>query len=188
MAAKDIAVLNCLGGAGPEDELIRCVAVSQHPTADLAVIETKGMVPDSFEKFKLSDRDYGLGTPVHCFGILDEWMASQDSERGHGRVIGGIIQRDLLWRDGPFVSMALEYSAPIPKGMSGGPAFYARQPDTVLGMAIGTITSSIVVSEYRDYKNDQTHEIEKISEITRYGVILRLFPYQKRLQDNIPSR
>jgi hypothetical protein len=71
--------------------------------------------------------------------------------------------------------------------MSGGPAFYAHQPDTVFGMAIGTITSSVVVSEYREYVDQKTHETETVSEVIRYGVILDLFRCREWLRDKLPA-
>lgn len=187
LAANNIAVLNCLAEDNTEDIALKCVTLFEHPVADIAIVQVEGNVPASFQKFKLANKDYDLGTCVHCFGILDEWMATHRPQDGPGRVVSGIIQRDFIWRDGPFVSGALEYSAPIPRGMSGGPAFYAHQSDTALGIALGTITSNVVVSEYRDYRDNTLHETEKICEVTRYGVILELFPLQEWLWKNLPK-
>jgi hypothetical protein len=101
-APEKVAVLNCLGEDDTKDELMKCVSISEHPTADLAVIEIKGTVPNLFQKFRFADRDYDLGTCVHCFGILNEWMVSPNQESAPGRVIAGILQRDFVWRYGPY--------------------------------------------------------------------------------------
>ena len=66
--------------------------------------------------------------------------------------------------------------------MSGGPAFLDAQDNTVIGMAIGTIESSVVLSQVIEYEDDKLKESEKIKEIVRYGVILRLAEYQYWLE------
>jgi hypothetical protein len=53
-------------------------------------------------------------------------------------------------------------------------------------VAIGTIKSSVVVSEYTDYEDEKKKESEKISEIVRYGVILRLFELREWITETLP--
>ena len=157
------------------------------PTADIAVLQVKDNITQEFQRFKLSQKEYTLGAYVHCFGLLHDWMLNPNHEIAPGRVVGGIIQRDFIHNDGLYVSPSLEFSAPIPIGMSGGPAFYAHKDDTVLGMAIGTIKSSVVVHQHTEYEDDKVKEKEKISEITRYGVILRLLKFKDWLESILPT-
>jgi len=180
---ETIKVLNCLN----DDLLIDCVAIHEHPTADISILQVKGCVPQEFQRFRLSQEEYKLGTNIHCFGLLHDWMRNPNHEMAPGRVIGGIIQRDFIHNDGLYVSPSLEFSVPIPMGMSGGPAFFAHKDDIVLGMAIGTIKSSVVVHGYTKYEDDRVKEKEKISEITKYGVILRLLQFKNWLESILPA-
>lgn len=180
---KIIKVLNCID----DDLFIECTAIHEHPTADIAILQVNRNVPQQFQRFKLSQKEYTLGTNLHCFGLLHDWMQNPNHEIAPGRVVSGIIQRDFIHSDGLYVSPSLEFSVPIPIGMSGGPAFYAYKDDTVIGMAIGTIKSSIVVQEYIEYEDDRLKEKEKISEITRYGVILRLLKFKDWLESILPA-
>ncbi len=169
---QEISVLNCLD---MENDL-RCESIHRHPKSDLAIIKISGTVPDTFEQFKLVERDTFVGTQIHCFGVIPDWS----KERGDApcRVIGGIIQRDFNYKDGDFESPSLELSSPIPKGMSGGPAFIANAPEEAIGVAIASIYSEVIMYQFKEYENEKLKEREKISEITRYGVILRLKPFE----------
>jgi hypothetical protein len=178
-----IKILNCID----DRSFIDCVAIYEHPTADVAIMQVSGVVPEQFQKFKLSENEYKLGAPLHCFGFLHEWYQNPNHKASPGRVIGGIIQREFIHNDGIYVTPAFEFSVPIPIGMSGGPSFYAQKDDTVLGMAIGTIKSSVVVHGFTEYEDDKVKAKEKISEITRFGVILRLLKFKDWLESIIPT-
>lgn len=148
----------------------------------LAILKVEGDIPEIFEKFKMSEQDFAYGSQVHCFGMNIDWNKSGST----GRVIGGIIQRDFTYSDGKYKSKALESSAPIPKGTSGGPAFFANKDDIVIGMAIGTIKSEVVVSSIEQHEEREVKMRERISEIIRYGVILRLDPLKEWIQSILP--
>lgn len=105
-----------------------------------------------------------------------------------GRVIGGIIQRDFTYVDGIYSSSVFEFSVPIPKGMSGGPAFIASKDDLAIGVAIATIKSEVVVSSFEEYGKNGTKERERISEIVRYGVVLRLLTVKDWLEEILPQK
>lgn len=165
-----------------QEKYLKCHKIYTHPHADLAIIEVEGRGADQLENFRLTDVDFSFGENVHCFG----WLTEEDNLKLPARVIGGIIQRPFIHREGKYETPALEYSSPIPKGMSGGPAFSARYNDIAIGVAIGTIKSSVVVSEYTDYEDEKKKESEKISEIVRYGVILRLFELREWITETLP--
>ena len=97
------------------------------------------------------------------------------------------FQRDFTYSDGKYESKALELSVPIPKGTSGGSAFFANKNDTVIGMAIGTIRSEVVVSCVEEYEDQEVKMREKISEIIRCGVILRLYPLKEWIESILPK-
>jgi len=161
-----------------------CLAINRHAKADIAVLEVQGTIPEQLEKFKLSNKEASYGANIHCFGIMINLLETG----APARVIGGIIQRDFTYKDGTYQSAALELSVPIPKGMSGGPAFFAHRDDIAIGVAIASIKSEVVVSEFEEYENDKLKEKERISEITRYGVILNLWEVKSWLEEVIPKK
>lgn len=178
---KEIEVMNAMD----ENNDIPCVAIHRHPKADIAMIEVEGKIPDEYEKFQLISRDSFVGTQVHCFGML----AKGEHIKGDSpvRTIGGIIQRDFHYKNRKYEFLAFELASPIPKGMSGGPAFIADKPHLAVGVAIGAIESEIVVAGFTEYENNQIKERERISKITQYGVILRLKPLEdwlKKIMNN----
>jgi len=152
---------------------IRCKAIYKHSNADIAIIEVEE-VPNKLERFSIYKSDFHLGMPIHCFGIVSDLFISRT--RNPFRVIAGIVQRDFIYDDSKYRSLSLELSSPIPKGLSGGPAFIATQPEMVVGISIATIQSEIIVSNINEYEEDGIRLKEKISEFVRYGVILRIFP------------
>ena len=164
---------------------LNCVAIHRHSKADIAVVEVEGPVPERFQKFKITRSDFSYGAPIHCFGIILDWEGSTDY--APARVIGGIIQRDFIYDDSVYKSPAFELSTPIPKGMSGGPAFLAVQADVAIGIAIATIKSEVVISSFEECENDEIKTRERISEITRYGVVLRLYTVRDWLEEIIPK-
>jgi hypothetical protein len=180
--SAQLKVMNVLSD---KDDL-ECKTIYRHPKADIAILEVQGEVPSQFGQFKLVEKDYSLGLQVHCFGMLADWEGS--SHYAPARVIGGIIQRGLTYTDSLYSSSAMELSVPIPRGMSGGPAFIASKDDTVIGVAIGTLKSEIVVSGFEEYEKNGVKEKERISEITRYGVILNLFSVEDWLKEMLPKK
>ena len=190
---EDVGVFDMI-----QSRIFHCVNIARHPEADLAVLEIEGRVSSQFEKFKLAEVPCTFGENVHCFGALTDWRTHNDEAEAPARVIGGIIQRHFVHRDGNYVTPALEVSVPIPKGMSGGPAFNAKHNAIAVGIAIGTVKSSTFVSTINEFE-DATHketgkisetvrhiETEKISEIIRYGVLLRLFDVTDWLIEILP--
>ncbi len=161
--------------------------IYRHASADLAIIEIGGDIPKVFEKFKLAPNQAYFGTNTRCFGLLDDWLEDREQKKAPGRVIAGIVQRTFTHKDHLYTSLAFEYSEPIPLGTSGGPAFRSECDDTVIGMAIGTINSSIDVFQSVEYEDDKIKYREKISEITRYGVILRLAEYREWIEGILPA-
>ncbi len=176
---QEIEVMNCLD----KSENLACTSVYNHPKADIVILKVEGNIPEEFETFQIVERDNFVGVQVHCFGMLlqSEYIKGDSP----ARVVGGIIQRDFLYKNNYYEFLAFELSNPIPKGMSGGPAFIANKPNLVVGIAIGAIKSEIVVSEFTEYEGDRTKEREKRSEITRYGVVLRLNPIKDWIDEII---
>lgn len=167
-----------------------CINIIPHPTADLAVLEIKGQINPMFQKFTLAKCACTFGENVHCFGALTDWrdwrIWVDESPEVPARVVGGLIQRFFIHKDSRYVTPALELSMPIPQGMSGGPAFNARLSHIAVGVAIGTIKSSTVVSEIVEYEDSDVKEREKITEIIRYGVLLKLFDFTDWLKEVLP--
>lgn len=153
--------------------------VQQHPSADAAVLFTEDEIPGEFEQFRMTDQDFKLGAPTHCFGMVTDAGGGTNMTQ---RVIGGIIQRDFIHEDSTYKSQCVELSVPIPTGMSGGPAFYAHKPGIAIGIAIGSLQSEVVVHTVSEYENDTLRERERISRIVEYGVVLRLFPIKNWLE------
>jgi S1-C subfamily serine protease len=178
---NQLQVMNCLS----DNQDLSCVAIYKHPKADIAVLEIEGLIPEQFERFKLADRNWLFGDQIHCFGMV------RNSDRSFSnvtqRVVGGIIQRDFVYNDGVYESTAVELSAPIPTGMSGGPAFFARKPDVAMGVAIATVKSELVVSSVEEYEDNRTKQRERVVEITRYGVVLRLLAVKDWLEEIMPK-
>lgn len=176
---SDVAVMNPVD----EKQNFLCEQISRHPSADLAILEIGNDAPDKFEI--LRHRDYGkaLTLPVNCFGFV------ADSSRGFShvtpRVIGGLIQRDLVYSDGKYRSEALELSVPIPRGVSGGPAFASSDPEGVLGVAIASIKSEVTVHSFTEVRGGGEVYKEKTVEVVRYGVILRLESMMAWVRDEL---
>lgn len=160
-----------------------CINVTRHPVADIAVIEIDEEPPVHMDSFRLSDREFLYGMPIHSFGVVSDLLASKD--KNPFRVIGGILQRDFIYSDGRYTSSAVEISSPIPKGHSGAPAFIATSPDQVIGVSIATIQSELMLKMINEYKDTEVYEIEKISEYTRYGVVALLGPIRDWLESII---
>lgn len=177
-----VRIFNCT-----QNSYFETCKIYRHPSADLAIIEVSGDVPKIFEKFKLAPKQAYFGTNTRCFGLLEDWLEDREQNKAPGRIIAGIVQRIFTHKDTLYTSHAFEYSEPIPLGTSGGPAFLSECDDTVIGMAIGTICSSIVVSQSVEYDDDKIKHREKISEFTRYGVILRLAEYCEWIEGILPS-
>jgi len=167
---KNIFIMNPFDSSG--DFYVK--TIHKHLTADIAILKVDPIPDARFEQLKITDSEAKLGQDIHCFGIV--WDLFQSRERSQFRVIGGILQRDLLYNDGNYKSEAFELSAPIPKGLSGGPAFLGQQPEIVVGMALATIQSEIQLSSITEIQENGKCFSERISEYTRYGIILRLFP------------
>ena len=177
----ELRVMSCLRQSGD----LQCVGVITHPQADIAILEVTGEMPDQFEKFGLYDKDFCPGQQIHCFGMV----CSSDGSFANvtQRIIGGITQRDFTYADGQYKSKVIELSAPIPIGMSGGPAFLAAKPNLAMGVAIATNQAEVVIARFADYENGNLREREKISEIVRYGVVLRLYTVLDWLKEVMPS-
>jgi S1-C subfamily serine protease len=169
------------------DKDLQCVEIVRHSEADIAIIQIKGDIPKEYQRFKLADK-WGLGSQIHCFGYVSDTMATLCA--ANARVIGGIIQREFVYNDGTYISPAIELSAPIPKGTSGGPAFFANDDEFAIGVAIATIESEVVVHGFEAYEENGHCEKERISEITRYGVILNFGhkDIKKWLEDNLGGK
>lgn len=177
---ENIGVLNCFG------QDLQCKSVYRHPTSDIAVLEIGSDIPTEFEQFELADFDWYYGTEVHCFGMVCHYGGRPANELA--RVLGGIVQRDCTYEDGTYKSECVELSFPIPTGMSGGPLFIAHAPNKVIGMAIANIKSELVVSSQLEYKNQKEIWSERVSEITQYGVALRLYPLKEWFESVIPKQ
>ena len=171
----ELANLRIMNPFDEADDFV-AVAVQLHPTADLAVIEVASPISSKFEPFRLSEFDFKYGMQLHSFGAASDLVDSRQTNPY--RVVGGIVQRDFEYRDGRYSSVALEVSCPIPKGHSGAPAFVAAQPRIVVGLSIATVQSELTLSVVTDVDTPGKREVEKVSEFTRYGVILRLWPYK----------
>lgn len=177
---SEIKIMNVLDDKND----FKCTAIHPHDKADIAILEVEGKIPDIFEPFKIAPLDDKLGLQVHCFGYLAHW--EQNKHYAPARVIGGIIQRGINFSDAYCTSDSFEFSSPIPKGMSGSPTFLANKDDIALGMAIATISTEIAVSVVSEYEKNNLKEREKISEFTRFGVILKLLPLKNWLQSFLP--
>lgn len=165
---SEVAILNVV----EENSDLRCLSISRHPTADIAMIETRDAVPVEYEQFVLTDWSRAYGAPIHCFGMVAG--SERDFQNLTQRIIGGIVQRDYVHAEGIYQYPALELSVPIPMGMSGGPAFYEHKPTQVIGLVTGCVTSEIVVSRVEEVVNGDSVVRERVSEITRYGVAVWL--------------
>lgn len=193
-----ITAAHCVEGSIPENicifdimqqKFLPCVNIFRHPSADLAVIEIAGQVSSKLEKFVLAECKCTFGENVHCFGALSDWRKTfLIDEIANARVIGGIVQRFFEHNSGQYSSPVFELSAPIPKGMSGGPAFNAKQSVIAVGVSIGTIKSDTIVSEIIEYEGEKQKVVEKISEVVRYGVVLRLFEFTDWLKGILPEK
>jgi hypothetical protein len=178
LESKDLAVSNIF-----RNNDLLCSSIHRHDKADIAIIKVEGQIPKEYGNFNIVEADHFVGTTIHCFGMMEEGEHIKgDSPM---RVIGGIIQRDFIHKNGPYESWCFEFSSPIPKGMSGGPAFLARNEKIVVGVAIGTIKQEVVISGFEEYQNGNLKQKERISEIIRYGVILRLNPIKKWIYEII---
>ena len=178
-----ITAHHCVAGCKPEAIFIldstrdrhnlRVDRILQHPEADLAILTVSEPVPEAFEQLELDECDFRFGAPAHSFGMVLEHGPRQ---RPVHRVVGGIIQRDMVYESGSYRSPAVELSYPIPNGMSGGPAFYPLGRIRVFGVAIGTIESEVVVHAFEEREDGVVKERERVSRIVQYGVALRLHP------------
>ena len=176
-----IQVMNCLD----DDKDLRCSSIYRHPRADIAIIEVDEVVPEKFEQLELCLEDFHFGPQIHCFGVVCDSNGSLNELTQ--RIVGGIIQRSFIFKEGKYESRALELSVPIPKGMSGGPAFIAANDRKVVGVAIATVISEVVVSSIEEYQiGDKSHK-DRISEIIRYGVILKLLTIRDWLEKIMPQ-
>jgi len=172
-------ILNALD----DDHDIPIQSIHRHDSADVAVLQCASDPPETFERFDLLRMDPHLGNQVHCFGVVVE----APREITH-RVVGGIIQRERLWHqaDG-YRSPAFEVGMMIPQGMSGGPGFLASSPRTAVGLVLGNLESEIVVSQSEERQDGHTVYKDRISNITRYGVLLSLEALRPWLEEHLPG-
>jgi hypothetical protein len=71
--------------------------------------------------------------------------------------------------------------------MSGGPAFYPSKPERVMGVALGSLESEVVIHTVGEYESEGVTERERISRIVEYGVALRLQPLRDWLSEVLRS-
>ncbi len=174
-----------------QNKIFHCVNITRQPTADLAVLEIEGQLHPFYQKFKIAKVACTLGENVRCFGALRDWRywnPDESTGEAQARLVGGLVQRFFTHESQQYVSPAFEFSTPIPQGMSGGPAFNAKLDDIAVGVAIGTIKSSVFVSEtVHEYEENGLKERERIEEVIRYGVVLRLFDFTDWLKEVLPA-
>jgi hypothetical protein len=104
-------------------------------------------------------------------------------------IISGLRQRAFQHEDRRWLSPALELGVAIPIGMSGGPVCFLQHPDTVVGLAIGSIRSEITESRFEEIQADGRHYSDSVRQITFYGVALHLVQLTPSpwLQEVIPG-
>lgn len=166
-----------------DDEDIACAEIVIHPEADLAMLRCDHPFPEFFEACEFYPEDYKLGTQVHCFGYCSDLQTERPERGARHRVVGGIVQRDLIWDNRNYSSRALELSMTVPRGMSGAPVFVLERPGPVLGVALGTLESEIVAYQSEEFTDGHVVSRERVSRIVQYGVALRLHPYRNWISD-----
>lgn len=147
-------------------------SITHHPKADIAVVEVSGEIPSAYTDLYFHEWGRDMGGPVWCYGIVcgPETGPREMFHRG----LSGTIQRAFQHSVGPYSSEALEYSEPIPKGMSGAPAILLWDPPRAIGVALGTLDSELVVQRYEEREEHGVRYREKVIKVAQYGVILRL--------------
>jgi len=118
---------------------------------------------------------------LQCYGLTADYGGRTNREF---RLVEGVVQRHLHYIDDPMhKTPAIELSAPIPKGMSGAPAFFAQGNDVVFGLAIGSKQSAIVDYEY-EHVLKNGHENHVLRErIAEYGLVADMFEVKEWLID-----
>lgn len=164
---------------------LRCISVTFHGRADVAVLETTEEFRWPYTPFDLSSGDPPVGVLMGVRGAVVS--VPHLREPPLYRVISGLSQRAFEHEDHRWVSPALELGVAIPIGMSGGPVCFLNHPNTVVGMAIGSLRSEIVESAVEEVQTDGVHHRESIKQITVYGVALHLVRLTEWLQEVIPG-
>ncbi len=167
-----------------EDEwYIPVINYKLHENADIAIMEIDNYDLKQFYKFSITKIDLSLGHPLHAFGHVKGLIGNSF------RIVPGFSMRDFIFKDNinKYEYSAIELSAPIPKGTSGAPVFSAWPPNQLVGIATGSHNSEIELRNITIYEDDNKIEKEKISEFTRYGIVLDILKVLPWLKENIPG-
>lgn len=149
--------------------------VEQCPGRDLAIGKIE-YIPPPFFSSKNNDA-YGW-EDTHVFGYPDS--RTRDINTGSWdfspMFLKGYITRRLEPAHAALSSWlpGYELSFPIPLGVSGSPVFRIGPEHALLGVALGSIESSISVYEHTEVIDEQTKYSEKVRKVEQFGAAIRL--------------
>ena len=95
------------------------------------------------------------------------------------------MQRRLTYTAGSRTSPVLELSSALPQGMSGAPVYIPRYPPLVVGLALGTVESEVVVHAVEEFESNGIRERERVSRIIQYGIALELVAVSEWLRSQL---
>jgi hypothetical protein len=180
-----------LGVITPRGGLIKSAfAVTRHPSADIAIIETPTMhvEGDEVEPFELIVSNWSLGEDFFAYGYPVD-VLGPDPAKPTERLFKGHFQRFLDHKSQhlPFQYLAAELSFPSPAGLSGGPLFRPAAHTVLLGMATENLMSTTTLeSVERLRRGDEPVERLSRERVIEYGVALMLSGVNDWIDIHIP--
>jgi len=161
-------------------------AIKCHPTADLAMIETEADLSDEVQPFRGVSAHFGWGERVLALGYPEE--AQRDGVLPTARLFTGTIQRELIHDSHMgYKYQAGELSFGSPAGLSGGPVFPASEHDLVLGVVAENHDSTTFLRSVAEIQDGSRYYTEKVHEVIRYGLFVRLDMVKEWLDSNSSS-
>jgi hypothetical protein len=159
--------------------------ITRHPSADLAVVETPTELTEEIQPFLGVSALFGWGERVLALGYPEE--TEHDRMIPTARLFTGTIQRELSHSSHMgYEYLAGELSFGSPAGLSGGPVFPSGELDRVLGVVTENQDSTTFLRSVAEIQDGSSTYTEKVHEVIRYGLFVRLDSVKDWLQATIP--
>ena len=160
--------------------------ITSHPSADIAVIETDSPLSQDIQPFRGISALFEWGERVLALGYPEE--TEHSGTLPTARLFTGTIQRELVHQSHMgYRYQGGELSFGSPAGLSGGPVFPAAEPDLALGVVTENHDSTTFLRSVADIQDGNHRYTEKIHEVIRYGIFVRLDAIKDWLATTIPS-
>src|SRR6185369_16781915 len=187
-----LTAAHCVGDL-PAQELVavwpgpiirRCVSVSKHATADVALL-TLPPISTQIDCFLQTGSYNALGEDFYAIGFT-EVVTANEQQLPTARLYKGHFQRFLNYKSFlGYEYAAGEISIPAPGGLSGGPIFLPRDQQTVIAIVAENAQSAAVLDSIEEVMEDGAQYKTLYQAIIRFGVVVMLSSVSDWLEQQV---